>query len=694
MRVQPDNLTEVWEGAKRDILANHPELPETRAGSLAAARVFNWFHEDWATFSDAVRNEAKNSAGSSEEIDPQRPQLYDELIDWTPLYKLQQMSGSRNLLRDLEHPIVTEQSTPPAEVVRIRNHWRTERMEARLETLSDLKEAWGNIRAEFRPRTKGEGCLYTNSQGIHAIKTAFELIQEQPYSGRVDALTANLSGAAEAIEYFKDMAGVLGGKAGAGVSHLADLFEEAILDAVTNKREGFAAVDTTAPGDKDDPPLTYLKKLARHEATHVWQYTINHKSPGLLSDEVIKADPDYPRLKRAFSAYYENIKPGEIVAEAVAFVVAGDWKRAGFTNEERGLKFINRFFSNVVIHYGEKALDSLRMTHPKIKEVIENVRNIPIREFGSGRETEKDIGGGPESVAEGSGNDSEATRGRETIRSTQSRLAGGWTGEDVGGLRGDGPQSGALKSYGQEIIHIDTGLNTSRERIAAAEAIGADIRIEGLASQRSAANVSQAALDMGERAALPSAGLPQNSATDDDRRDAVNADLIKSLQTIANIESIDPDGMRYTWRSLAIESAMIAREALAYHEIHTENFEVLSGEPPPGTGAFSNSGANHMVEALREIANVEFLDPGQYTWKERMAIAGTIAREALTNISFQYESGQEESLLLQAAGQGKSAPGELSLSNILSNVGSDVGADIGGLDRGYEENDYDQYFSF
>jgi hypothetical protein len=623
MRVQPENLTEVWEGAKRDILASHPKLSETRAAELAAARVFNWFHEDWATFSDQVSDAVKNPAGSPKEIDPQRRQLYEKLTDWTPLYELQHMSGSRNLLRDLEHPIVIERSIAPDEVVRIRNHWRTERMEARLETLSDLKEAWGNIRAEFRGRAKGEGCLYTNSQGIHAIKTAFELLQEQPYSGRVDALTTNLSGAAEAIEYFKDMAEVLGGKAGAGVSHLADVFKEAILDAVTNKREGFAAVDTTVPGDKDDPPLTYLKKLVRHEATHVWQYTINHKSPGLLSDKVIKADPDYPRLKRAFSAYYENIKPNEVVAEAVAFVVAGDWKRAGFTNEERGLKFINRFFSNVVIRYGEKALDGLRLTHPKIKEVMENVRNIPDREFGSGRETEKDIGSGPESVAEGSGNDSEATRSRETIRSTKSSLAGGWIGEDVGSLRGDGPEPGTPGSCDQKINRL-------------------------------------------------------------------NEDLIKSLQTIADIESSDPDGMRYTWRGLAIESAMIAREALAYHEIHTGNFEVLSDGRSPGTGAFSNSGANRLVEALHEIANVEFLDPGQYSWKDRAVMAGTIAREALSHFQLQREPGQEESLSYQAVDLDKNAPSDLSLSNILS----DGRSESLGLDRGCEENDYDQYFSF
>jgi hypothetical protein len=670
MRVQPENLTEVWDGAKKDILADHPELPETRAGALAAAIVFNWFHEDWTTFRDTVRHEIENSAGRPEEIDSQRLQLYDKLTDWTPMYGLQRVSGSRSLLRDLEHPIVTERSTPPAEFIKIRNHWRTERMENVLETFSDLKEAWGNIRAEFRGRASGEGRLYTNSQGIHAIKTTFELIQQKPYSGRVDALTTNLSGALQAIDYFRDQAGVLGGKAGAGLNNLADLFEEAILDAMTNKREGFAAVDTTVPGDKDDPPLTYLKKLLRHEATHVWQYTVNHKRPGLLSDKVIKNDPDYPRLKRAFSTYYANIKPNEIVAEAVAFVVSGDWKKAGFTDEEQGLKFINRFFSNVVIRYGENALDGLRSTHPTIKktikEVMENVRRIPIREHGSGREAAKDFGSGPESVAQRSGNDGEARRDRAPIRSTQGRLAGGWTGEDVGGLRRDSAGHNAVKSSPREINLLDT--RTAKQ--------------PGLDNQTI---VSQSLRDIAPSAA----DLPQHvlfNDKDDERRVVANADLIKSLQTIASIESIDPDGMRYTWRELAIESAMIAREALAYHEIQTGSFEALSGGPPSGNGAFSESVANHLVEALQEIANIEFLDPGQYSWKDRAVIAGTIARGALTHVSLRYGPGQEESLSSQTADRDKGAPDNLSLSNVLS--------DIRGLDREYEESDLSQSLSF
>src|SRR5262249_1251680 len=195
-----------------------------------------------------------------------------------------------------------------------------------------------------------------------------------------------------------------------------------------------------------------------------------------------------------------------------------------------------------------------------VKEVMENVRRIPIREHESGREAATDFGSGPESVAEGSGNDSEATRDRATIRSTQGRLAGGWTGEDVGGLRRDSADHNAVRSSTWEIKLLDS--RTAKQ--------------PDLDNQTS---VSHALRD----SAPPVADLPRQASLDDlddkddGRRDVANTDLIKSLQTIASIESIDPDGMRYTWRELAIESAMIAREALAYREIQTASFEELSG---------------------------------------------------------------------------------------------------------------------
>jgi hypothetical protein len=71
-------------------------------------------------------------------------------------------------------------------------------------------------------------------------------------------------------------------------------------------------------------------------------------------------------------------------------------------------------------------------------------------------------------------------------------------------------------------------------------------------------------------------------------------------------------------------------------------------------------------------------------------MAGTIAREALSHVQLQHEPGQEESLSYQAVDQDKNAPSDLSLSNSLS----DGRSDGRGLDRGYEEIDNDQCFSF
>src|SRR5262249_14800083 len=123
-----------------------------------------------------------------------------------------------------------------------------------------------------------------------------------------------------------------------------------------------------------------------------------------------------------------------------------------------------------------------------------------------------------------------------------------------------------------------------------------------------------------------------------------------------------------------------AREALANHEIQTGSFEVSSAGQLPGASEFSKSDEN-MVEALRTIANIEFLNPSECSWKDRAVRAVTIAREAL-DARLQYESGQEGAPSLQEADRDKSGPGEISLS------------DTSGLDREYEENDYGQFFSF
>src|SRR5262245_49208343 len=82
MRVLPENLESLWSDAKLDIVADHPELSDKRAGGLAAARVFNWHYEEWTAFRDNLRDQfmSLQSAEGGRQIDPQSAQLYSERL--------------------------------------------------------------------------------------------------------------------------------------------------------------------------------------------------------------------------------------------------------------------------------------------------------------------------------------------------------------------------------------------------------------------------------------------------------------------------------------------------------------------------------------------------------------------------------------------------------------------------------------
>src|SRR5262249_2268004 len=148
------------------------------------------------------------------------------------------------------------------------------------------------------------------------------------------------------------------------------------------------------------PPLSQVKMTLRHEATHVWQMTTNIENLGLLSDATGEADPDYPLLKEKFADYYETTTSEDVLSEAVAYVVSGDWSGAGFDDKEQALRFIDRFFKNVVQEYGSNSLDNLRLAHPGVMEVIEDVR----------RTATKDVGSVPNSDEEGTGAGGKARR--------------------------------------------------------------------------------------------------------------------------------------------------------------------------------------------------------------------------------------------------------------------------------------------
>jgi hypothetical protein len=50
---------------------------------------------------------------------------------------------------------------------------------------------------------------------------------------------------------------------------------------------------------------------------------------------------------------------------------------------------------------------------------------------------------------------------------------------------------------------------------------------------------------------------------------------------------------------------------------------------------------NYLVEALREIADIESLDPTKYSWKDRATMAIDIAREALNPAQRELTAGDE-----------------------------------------------------
>jgi len=477
MRVQPQNLIGVWSAAKRDILAAHPEIWEARAGELAAARVFNWFKEDWAELRDEVRN-AFLAGGLGR--DDERLQVFRRLIYWTPLRELERLSGSRTVIRDLDNPIVAEGSTPPADIIAVNNYWRTERI-PNVDEVEDASQVWKDIRAEFRGRAGSrEGAILTNHQGALAIRTAFEILDLKRY-GEFAGITSNLSDAEQTVDFFRHEAEVWPDDPGKNFDKLADIFEEAIIDALAHGKNAVAIVDTTSAG-YEGPTLSFAKQLRRHEAFHVWENTINPEDGETLAESVIMADPDYVVPKTALAEYYPEITPNQIVSEAMAFISSGDWEAAGFPEKTQALEYLDRYFISVVEEYGIEALDGLRLVHPDTKEVIDHVR------------AKNDIGRAQESPGGGSGaggqTDGRTPPGRRKLRASQSRLVGGRLEENGGGLRRNSQESGELKSSGRRIDLSQPG---------------AEIGFYP------AADISRAERSGGKSTSLPGAALAQNT---------------------------------------------------------------------------------------------------------------------------------------------------------------------------------------
>ncbi|MCI0389864.1 MAG: hypothetical protein MOB07_14035 [Acidobacteria bacterium] len=101
-------------------------------------------------------------------------------------------------------------------------------------------------------------------------------------------------------------------------------------------------------------------------------------------------------------------------------------------------------------------------------------------------------------------------------------------------------------------------------------------------------------------------------------KDALNADLITALREVATIEAVDPDGMRYTWKDLAIMSAVVAHKALQHHEIKTAILEALNDGKLHTTvdlvQSLSELGEGNVKKALLDLADRYVVSLQKHNW--------------------------------------------------------------------------------
>jgi hypothetical protein len=393
-------------------------------------------------------------------------------------------------------------------------YWGTERIVGAPHTPEEWERVWGAIRAVCRPRSgEREGCLYTNHQGLVAVKAIIHMLEKRPLTNIhwTDGITLSRRLAFLVAEGLQDEAKYWSGAARRNMEELSDVTAEALADALSKNRKAVAIVDTSSPPLGRPPALWYEKYKARHEAAHVWQFTVNPRNTGLISEEKMMADPEYPVLAQRLGNYYEEMSPPHIYSEATAHAVAGAGWKVGLRTRARSEAFLERFFREVKLTYGEESLDMLHLVHPHVRKVLDYVRSV-----------ERDVGRGEE-----------RTSGKDVESGSRGIADPGGTGEQTagGGLR----DAGSPGSLGER-RHDDTEdeVNTRQGiRFIGTGGFDSDGRLGG------------------------------KIAVETDRKGGrALADLTSALEKIAAIESSDPSGAR-SWRDLGVSAVEIAREAVA-----------------------------------------------------------------------------------------------------------------------------------
>jgi hypothetical protein len=345
--------------------------------------------------------------------------------------------------------------------------WETERIVIAPETPEEWGPVWSAIGAEFRSRSGNrEGSIYTNHQGLVAIRSISLMIKEQSTAlpelhehdfRDLDGMTLPNRLAFLVANQLMVEARCWSGQAKEGLAKLSDVVGTAVADAFIKNRNGVAVIDITSPSAYGySPSLRHKMGIVFHEGTHVWQYTLNEQNLGLIREEKMLEDPEYPVLARMLGNYYENMTPADIYSEATAWGIAGEGWNVGLYTKARTEAFLERFFRAVKLDYGREALDMLHLVHPHVRRVLDHVR------------FERDVGRGEErtsgyAVEGGGGGIADSGRTGEEIpgASRRDEASPGSLGEG----RDDGPDEvkmrlGISVTNGDRALALTSALKT------------------------------------------------------------------------------------------------------------------------------------------------------------------------------------------------------------------------------------------
>src|SRR5215475_8054262 len=243
------------------------------------------------------------------------------------------------------------------------NYWSRdfERILKPPETQEEWGEVWAAARGKFKYRSGNrEGVLCANHHGFIAINAITHMIAKKEPAlfhelDSSDGITMPKELAFVVTHALRAEAEFWSGAARAGLNRLSVLVVQALADARIKNRNAIAVVDTTSTSIYGySPSLRHEKDKRYHEAAHVWQYTVNPKNLGLISEEEMLADPDYPVLAREVGKFHKNPTPEDVYSEGTAWGIAGEGWHVGLYTKARAEGFLGRFFRAVKLRYGQE----------------------------------------------------------------------------------------------------------------------------------------------------------------------------------------------------------------------------------------------------------------------------------------------------------------------------------------------------